>query len=145
MNPIREIGYYYAGGKSLNVIARCLQTVRDTPKDGKFFEVVEHKFKELDFVDAWGGSKPTLALLANWGLITQPGTMSFSYTSPEEIPFDLTEKGKHVLEQVAKEIDGYLRELVTEAAKSGKPIPKQSNVYEEIVKKGWEQVKKVKK
>jgi len=28
----------------------------------------------------------------------QPGTMSFSYTSPEEIPFDLTEKGKHVLE-----------------------------------------------
>jgi hypothetical protein len=48
-------------------------------------------------------------------------------------------------EEVAKEIDGYLRELVSEAAKSGKPIPKQSNVYEEIVRKGWEQVKKLKK
>jgi hypothetical protein len=48
-------------------------------------------------------------------------------------------------EQVAKEIDGYLRELVTEAAKSGKPIPKQSNVYEEIVKKGWESVKRSRK
>lgn len=48
-------------------------------------------------------------------------------------------------EQVAKEIDGYLRELVSEAAKSGKPIPKQSNVYEEIVKKGWESVKRSRK
>jgi len=28
-----------------------------------------------------------------------------------------------------------------EAAKSAKPIPKQSNVYEEIVGKGWEVVK----
>lgn len=45
-------------------------------------------------------------------------------------------------DEVAKEIDKYLRELVGEAAKSGKPIPKQSNVYEEIVKKGWEVVKK---
>jgi len=27
-------------------------------------------------------------------------------------------------------------------AKSGKPIPKQSNVYEEMVRKGWEVVKK---
>lgn len=48
-------------------------------------------------------------------------------------------------EEVAKEIDGYLRELVGEAAKSGKPIPKQSNVYEEIVKKGWESVKRSRK
>ena len=48
-------------------------------------------------------------------------------------------------EEVAKEIDGYLRELVGEAAKSGKPIPKQSNVYEEIVKKGWDSVKRGKK
>ena len=45
-------------------------------------------------------------------------------------------------EEVAKEIDGYLRELVSGAAKSGKPIPKQSNVYEEIVKRGWSEVKK---
>jgi hypothetical protein len=48
-------------------------------------------------------------------------------------------------EEVAKEIDGYLRELIGEAAKSGKPIPKQSNVYEEIVRKGWESVKRSKK
>ena len=45
-------------------------------------------------------------------------------------------------EEAAKGTDMYLTELVGEAAKSGKPIPKQSNVYEEIVKKGWEQVKK---
>ena len=45
-------------------------------------------------------------------------------------------------EEVAKETDRYLRELVGEAAKSGRPIPKQSNVYEEIVRKGWEQIKK---
>jgi hypothetical protein len=45
-------------------------------------------------------------------------------------------------EGLAKEIDGYLRRLVTNAARSGKPIPKQSNVYEEIVRKGWEAVKR---
>jgi len=44
--------------------------------------------------------------------------------------------------ELTKEIDSYLRELVMEAAKSGKPIPKQSNVYEEIVRKGWEVIKK---
>ena len=48
-------------------------------------------------------------------------------------------------ESTAKEIDNYLRDLVTEAAKSGKPIPKQSNIYEEIVKKGWESVKRSRK
>jgi len=48
-------------------------------------------------------------------------------------------------EQVAKEIDGYLRELVSEAAKSGKPIPKQSNVYEEIAKKGWESMRRTRR
>lgn len=45
-------------------------------------------------------------------------------------------------EGLAKEIDRYLRELVTDAAKSGRPIPKQSNIYEEIVRKGWEVVKR---
>jgi len=45
-------------------------------------------------------------------------------------------------EAIAEEIDGYLRELVGEAAKSGKPIPKQSSVCEEVVKKGWESVKR---
>jgi len=43
---------------------------------------------------------------------------------------------------LAKEIDAYLRKLVVEAARSGKPIPKQSNVYEEIVRRGWEAARK---
>jgi len=46
---------------------------------------------------------------------------------------------------LAKEIDSYLRKLVVEAAKSGKPIPKQSNVYEEIVRRGWEAMRKERK
>jgi hypothetical protein len=36
-------------------------------------------------------------------------------------------------------------ELVSDAARLGKPIPKQSNVHEEIVKRGWEQTKEGKK
>lgn len=48
-------------------------------------------------------------------------------------------------EETAKEIDVYLREVVTEAAKSGKPMPRQSNIYEAIVKKGWESLKRAKK
>jgi len=48
-------------------------------------------------------------------------------------------------EEVAKEIESHFRELVEDAAKSGKPIPKQSNVYEGIVKKGWESVKRSRK
>ena len=48
-------------------------------------------------------------------------------------------------EELAKEIDGYLRDLVKEAADSAERIPKQSNVYEEIVRKGWEVVKKERK
>ena len=46
---------------------------------------------------------------------------------------------------LAKEIDAYLRKVVVEAAKSGRPIPKQSNVYEEIVRKGWDAMKKDRK
>jgi len=48
-------------------------------------------------------------------------------------------------EEVAKEIENHFRELVEDAAKSGKPIPKQSNIYEEIVKKGWESAKRGKR
>jgi hypothetical protein len=44
--------------------------------------------------------------------------------------------------ELASEIDSYLRQLVKKAANSGDRIPKQSNVYEEIVRKGWEQVKR---
>jgi len=39
-------------------------------------------------------------------------------------------------------MDGYVRQLVKKAADSGGRIPKQSNVYEEIVRKGWEAVKR---
>ena len=46
---------------------------------------------------------------------------------------------------LAKEIDNYFRKLVTEAAKSGKSIPKISNACEEIVRKGWETMKKEKR
>lgn len=45
------------------------------------------------------------------------------------------------MESVVQQSDDK-EELANDAAKSGKPIPKQSNVYEEIVKKGWGQVKK---
>jgi hypothetical protein len=45
-------------------------------------------------------------------------------------------------EQLAKEIDNHLRKLVVEAAKSGAAIPKQSNIYEEILAKGWELLKR---
>lgn len=48
-------------------------------------------------------------------------------------------------ETLAKEIDSYHRRLVVEAAKSGQHIPKPSNVYEEIVRKGWEAMKKERK
>ncbi len=46
---------------------------------------------------------------------------------------------------LTKEIDIYFRKLVADAAKSGKPIPKISNVYEEIVRRGWEAMKKQEK
>ena len=36
-------------------------------------------------------------------------------------------------------------ELVSDAARLGKPIPKQSNVHEEIVKREWESVKRSRK
>ena len=45
-------------------------------------------------------------------------------------------------EKLGREIDDYLRQLVRKAATSGEKIPKQSNVYEQIIRKGWEVVKK---
>lgn len=44
--------------------------------------------------------------------------------------------------KIAREIDEYYREKVKEAATQGESIPKLSNVYEEIIAKGWESVKK---
>jgi hypothetical protein len=46
---------------------------------------------------------------------------------------------------IAKEIDERYRDMVSEAAKTGAPIPSKSELYEEVVKKGWEAVKRVKR
>lgn len=39
----------------------------------------------------------------------------------------------------------YYREKVKVAAEKGEPIPKLSNIYEEIIEKGWESRPSVKK
>jgi hypothetical protein len=44
--------------------------------------------------------------------------------------------------KIATEIDEYYRERVKEAAMRGESIPKLSNVYEEVIARGWEIVKK---
>ena len=44
--------------------------------------------------------------------------------------------------KIAREIDDYYREKVKEAATQGESIPKLSNVYEEIIAKGWEIIKR---
>jgi len=41
-------------------------------------------------------------------------------------------------DKTAKEIELYYREKVKIAAEKGAVIPKLSNVYEEIIEKGWE-------
>lgn len=40
--------------------------------------------------------------------------------------------------KTAKAIEGYYREKVKLAAEKGEPIPKLSNIYEEIIEKGWD-------
>jgi|GEM_PF-797515 len=44
--------------------------------------------------------------------------------------------------RIAREIDDYYREKVKEAATQGESIPKLSNVYEEIIAKGWEIIRR---
>ena len=44
--------------------------------------------------------------------------------------------------KIAMEIDEYYREKVKEAATQGESIPKLSNVYEEVIARGWELVRK---
>lgn len=44
--------------------------------------------------------------------------------------------------QLAAEIDSYRRQLVKKAAESGARIPSDSNVYEEIIRRGWAVVKR---
>ncbi len=40
--------------------------------------------------------------------------------------------------KIAKAIENYYREKVKVAAEKGEAIPKLSNVYEEIIERGWE-------
>ena len=95
---VHEIGYYYAGGKNISRIYDCLKAIELTHKDEKFFERIRERFKELQFVDAWGGVGPTLGLLLNWGLMSQKGLSKISYTTiSEEDPFILTDEGKMFL------------------------------------------------
>jgi hypothetical protein len=39
---------------------------------------------------------------------------------------------------IAKAIENYYREKVKMAAEKGEAIPKLSNIYEEIIERGWE-------
>ena len=41
-------------------------------------------------------------------------------------------------DMIAKAIENYYREKVKLAAEKGEVIPKLSNIYEEIIEKGWE-------
>jgi hypothetical protein len=41
-------------------------------------------------------------------------------------------------DSIAKAIEAYYREKVKLAVDKGEPIPKLSNVYEEIIEKGWD-------
>lgn len=40
-------------------------------------------------------------------------------------------------DDVAKAIELYYREKIKSAVDKGEPIPKLSNIYEEIIEKGW--------
>ena len=40
--------------------------------------------------------------------------------------------------KMAREIEDYYREKVKAAAEKGYDIPKLSNIYEEIIERGWE-------
>jgi len=40
--------------------------------------------------------------------------------------------------KVAKAIENYYRDKVKNAAEKGEAIPKLSNIYEEIIERGWE-------
>jgi hypothetical protein len=46
---------------------------------------------------------------------------------------------------LAREIEEYWRELLLQAAREGKSIPKLSRVYEEILLKGWEATQRERK
>ncbi|MGI0047283.1 MAG: hypothetical protein ACREBB_08860 [Nitrosotalea sp.] len=41
-------------------------------------------------------------------------------------------------DKTAKAIENYYREKVKTAAEKGEAIPKLSNIYEEVIERGWE-------
>lgn len=94
---VSEVGYYYAGGKNLSKIRECLLAIANTPKDQNFFSSIEERFREIGFVDAWGGAAPTLGLLVNWGLISQEGISKISFATTGETPYELTDEGRKFL------------------------------------------------
>lgn len=47
-------------------------------------------------------------------------------------------------DDIAKAIEMYYREKVKTAVDKGQPIPKLSNIYEEIIEKGWDKSPKKK-
>ena len=47
-------------------------------------------------------------------------------------------------DDIAKAIELYYREKVKSAVDKGEPIPKLSNIYEEIIEKGWDKSPKKK-
>ena len=48
-------------------------------------------------------------------------------------------------DKTAKAIENYYREKVKIAAEKGESIPKLSNIYEEIIERGWEYKSSTKK
>lgn len=64
------------------------------------------------------------------------------YYLPDAPRLAKVKKSIAVDDQLAKEIDAYHRQLVKKAADSGARIPNQSNVYEDLVRRGWEGVKR---
>ncbi|MDE1768928.1 MAG: hypothetical protein KGI28_00045 [Thaumarchaeota archaeon] len=47
-------------------------------------------------------------------------------------------------DDIAKAIEMYYRDKVKAAVDKGEPIPKLSNIYEEIIEKGWDKYPKKK-
>jgi len=47
-------------------------------------------------------------------------------------------------DEIAKEIELHYRNKVKMAAEKGEDIPKLSNIYEEIIEKGWNKAQKKK-
>ena len=47
-------------------------------------------------------------------------------------------------DNIAKAIELYYREKIKAAVDKGEPIPKLSNIYEEIIEKGWDKSPKKK-